>query len=285
MITSSSKIPGIEVTLDGRNGLESPVSSIATEQQWQEIQRIALHGQMAASAAHEICNLLTIVLLNAGLLKERHQNDEDELKCILPMLHAASLISNVCGQMRNAARISPVAVAKVVNLTESIQAALPLLTHIVPRKLTLDVIQQGSLPVYADPGHLDQILINLVLNARDATNEDTGMIQIRVGRDAQAPGDWRYIEIKDNGTGMPQHVKDSLFKTCITTKPRGRGTGLGLMTVGWLVSGMGGKITISSAPDHGTTVRILLPKPDNSNRNSNSHGEDAWAIPPTPVQE
>lgn len=206
-------------------------------------------------------NLLTIVLFNAGLLKECFQDNAEANSHIVPLLHAATHIARLCGQMRNLTRISPDTAAQAVDLKELFQDTPHLFARLIPQKLTLEVAGPEPLSVFADPCHLEQILLNLVLNASDATDDHTGVIRIRLGREHERRDSWRYLEVEDNGPGIPAHIRETLFKSCITTKPRGKGTGLGLMTVGWLVKNMQGKISLSNAPVRGTVVHIALPPP------------------------
>lgn len=241
------------------SGLGAPFVELISKHQWLEIQQRALHGQLAASAAHEMGNLLTIVLFNAGLLKEHFTGNPEANRHLTPLLHSATSLARLCGQMRNVSRLAPETAARIVDLKEVFKDTPQLFNRLIPQKITLVLEEPDPLPVLADPGHLEQIMLNLVLNASDATDEHTGLIQIRLGCDRE--DGWRYWEIEDNGPGIPAHIRETLFRSCITTKPRGKGTGLGLMTVGWLVTNMKGRITLRCAPEQGTVIRISLPDP------------------------
>jgi signal transduction histidine kinase len=216
-----------------------------------------MQGELAATAVHEISNLLTIVLFNAGLLRERHKENPQEARYIEPILHAATLVATLCGQLRNLAHPGE-ARTKTVDLVEAAQGTFRLLEQIMTRELVFEAPGDGPVHVAADPAHIDQMLINLVLNARDATSDETDRITVRVGR---SPGTGSYIEVADRGTGMTAEVKRQLFRTFFTTKPAGRGTGLGLVTVQRLMHGMGGSIEIKSHAGKGTCVRLAFPAP------------------------
>lgn len=229
------------------------------EEQLRQAQQIAAMGRLAAIAVHEISNLLMIVQLNAGLLRNRHQQDPDDLKYIDPILQAAGTVTTMCGQLRDLSRPEKPAPA-AIDLVEAVKASFQLLEQIATRYLELKVAAASPLPVFADPAVIDQILINLVLNARDATGEE-GEIKVEVGCDpAFRPGtDTRYLEVRDNGTGIAPEDRARLFEMFYTTKPAGQGSGLGLTTVRNLVRDMGGEIKLSSEPGQGTAIRVMLP--------------------------
>lgn len=236
-----------------------PEAAAQAEEQLRHVQRLAMQGELAASAVHEISNLLTIVLLNAGLLRERHQDEPGELQYVDPLLHSATLISKLCGQLRNLARSAATA-ARVIDLVETAEGTFRLLEQIMPRKLVFVApAAPGPVFTHADPAHIDQILFNLALNARDATSDEGGRIIIRVTPGAAGRGGC--IEVEDNGTGMTAEVKQRLFTPFFTTKPPGQGTGLGLVTVQRLMDGMGGRLTLRSRPDRGTRIRLRFPPP------------------------
>lgn len=229
----------------------------AIENHLRHVQRLVMQGELAATAVHEISNLLTIVLFNAGLLRERHKADDPDSRHIEPLLHAANLIATLCNQLRNLSRPTEPE-RRILDLAETARSTCRLLEQIMARELTFAAPPDGPVLVSADPAHIDQMLVNLVLNARDATEEDDGRIAVRVGR---APRGGSYIEIADNGSGMTPVVRRQLFRTFFTTKPAGQGTGLGLVTVQRLIQGIGGTIAFASRPGHGTRARLNFPAP------------------------
>lgn len=232
------------------------------EEQLRHVQRLVLQGELAATAVHEISNLLTIVMFNAGLLRLEHQHAPDTLKRVDPILHATNVISSLCSQLRNLSRPTP-AQLRVVDLVEITRRTFTLLDQIMLRELVLETEGDGPVLITADPAHIDQILVNLVLNARDATTDNTGRIVVRVGHRpaAHRAERRRYLEVSDNGAGMTPQVRRRIFQAFFTTKALGRGTGLGLVTVRRLVQGMGGTIRLTSQPGQGTCVRLLFPPP------------------------
>ncbi|HVT74622.1 MAG TPA: HAMP domain-containing sensor histidine kinase [Lacunisphaera sp.] len=232
-------------------------SAAAIENHLRHVQRLVMQGELAATAVHEISNLLTIVLFNGGLLRERHKDDDPDARHIEPLLHAANLIAALCNQLRNLSRPTEPE-RRTLDLAEAAQNTFRLLEQIMARTLTFAAPPDGPVLVSADPAHIDQMLVNLVLNARDATDEERGRIAIRVGRE---PRGGSYIEIADNGSGMTPEVKRQLFRTFFSTKPAGQGTGLGLVTVQRLMHGIGGTIELASRPGKGTRARLIFPAP------------------------
>jgi signal transduction histidine kinase len=224
------------------------------------LQRLAIQGELAATAVHEISNLQTIVLFNAGLLREKHRNDPAIVNYIDPLLHAATRIATMCSQLRNLAR--PVeARTQVIDLGEISSGAYRLLERIIGRKLTFVRRQDDPILIVADPVQIEQMLINLVLNSRDATQADGGEIVVRVGTGSTQRRGRPWLEVEDNGTGMGAKVKARLFTKFFTTKEPGRGTGLGLVTVRRLLEAMGGRIQLHSRLGQGTRIRLLFPAP------------------------
>lgn len=219
------------------------------------MQRLAMQGELAATAVHEISNLQTIVLLNAGLLRDAQQHNPAVTRYVDPLLHAAGLIATLCSQLRTLAHPGE-GQPQLIDLRETARTTHQLLAQIIGRELVLEAEAGEPLPVWADPGHLDQMLINLVLNARDATPAEGGRITIRVG----ALGRGRsFLEVADNGTGMTPVVRANLFRKFFTTKGSGQGTGLGLATVRSLLRSMGGRIEVRSRVGRGTRLRLVFP--------------------------
>lgn len=255
------------------------LSGVALEEQLRHVQRLVMQGELAATAVHEISNLLTIVMFNAGLLRLRHTGDAAVLKYVEPILHATDVIGSLCTQLRNLSRPTP-AQLRVVDLGEIARRTFTLLDQIMQRELVLETDTGRPVLICADPAHLDQIIVNLVLNARDATENTDGRIVIRLGH--LAAGGAPYLEVRDNGTGMTPLVKRQIFKAFFTTKPVGRGTGLGLVTVRRLMQGMGGTIKLTSKPGQGTSIRLQFPPPppDDVAQYQSFHAEAALAGPP-----
>ncbi|AOS45906.1 Wide host range VirA protein [Lacunisphaera limnophila] len=232
-----------------------PAAGTRLDAQLRGIQRLVMQGELAATAVHEISNLQTIVLFNAGLLKEEHKGDAAVARHVEPLLHAAGLVAALCNQLRNLAR-PPEAHPQWLELNAVARRTHTLLQRIIPRDLLFEPDPGVTGSVIADPGQVEQMLINLVLNARDATPAEGGRIIVRVGA---TRGRRPFLEVEDNGTGMTPAVKARLFQKFFTTKAPGHGTGLGLVTVHRLLEGMGGRIEVRSRAGRGTRIRLVYP--------------------------
>lgn len=220
------------------------------------LHRLVMQGELAATAVHEISNLQTMVLLNAGLLREAQKDNPGVTRYVDPLLHAAGLVANLCSQLRSLAH--PLAAqACRIDLRATARNTFQLLEQVVARELRFEAGGDDALPIRADPGQLDQMLINLVLNARDATAEEGGRIIVRVGRRARG---WCFLEVEDNGAGMTPAVRARVGRKFFTTKEPGRGTGLGLATVNHLLTRMGGRLGIHSRAGRGTRMRLEFPR-------------------------
>ncbi len=233
-----------------------PARETVLDVRLRHLQRLVVQGELAATAVHEISNLQTIVLFNAGLLREQYRTDPGVMKYTEPLLHAATVITTLCNQLRNLAHPAE-APPELLDLNEAAQGACRLLERIIGREL--DYVPAGApVTVLAAPGQIEQMLINLVLNARDATTEAGGAITVRVsvGRGTRRRP---WLEVEDNGTGMPPAVLKRLFRKFFTTKEPGRGTGLGLVTVQRLMHDLGGSVVVRSRVGRGTRFRLLFP--------------------------
>ncbi len=158
---------------------------------------------------------------------------------------------------------------RVVDLNEMLPGFSKLLARLVEESVHLDVVLGRQLPpIRIDPSQLEQVVLNLVVNARDAMPQG-GTIAVRTGQttvDDQSarhrkidPGRYVTLAVSDTGTGMPPSVQAQIFEPFFTTKPRGQGTGLGLATVYGIVSAAGGTLDVHSAEGEGTTFTLYFP--------------------------
>ncbi len=230
-------------------------------------QRIDALGRLASGIAHDINNLLTSIAGNAALLERRMDEDAAPLvgDITLAVDDAAHLTANLLGfSRRDAGTPGPLALG--AHVTRTAQLLRRLLGDSVELALR---IRSEQTAVLVDPGQVDQILLNLVINARDAMPRG-GTITIEVD-DAEVcrppAGGWSNarsgrhvcISVADQGSGIAAAAMDHLFEPFFTTKPRGAGTGLGLFTVRGLVDQYGGFVEVASVPERGTTFRVYLP--------------------------
>ncbi|HEY0985576.1 MAG TPA: ATP-binding protein [Kofleriaceae bacterium] len=245
----------------GDGGETVIVLSDITEERAQEAKaahqdRLALIGQLAGGIAHDFNNLLFIILNYAGMLEEAVATPEakDDVRTISQAATSATeLVRQLLAFSRREA-LKP----KVIDVAHLVSAMHKLLQRTVGPSIELAIDNAARAPyVLIDPSQLEQILMNLVVNAREAIT-GRGRIVVRIGGTEQAAT----IEVIDNGSGMPPEVVARVFEPYFTTKELGKGTGLGLATVHGIVQHVGGEITVASEVGRGTTFRISLPKTD-----------------------
>ncbi|MEU7906182.1 ATP-binding protein [Actinoplanes sp. NPDC049118] len=227
--------------------------------------RLESLGQLAGGVAHDFNNLLAIILSCAEFIAEEPgELMADDLARIRDAARRGQALTT---QLLMFAKREP-AQAENVDLNSAVTGANDLLGRTIGGNITLRCqTYDGALPVRVDRGRLDQILLNLVINARDAMpgggviDVDTDLVELATGIVVMPLPAGRYAQltVSDNGTGMSAEVRDRLFEPFFTTKPSEKGTGLGLATVYGIVIDAEGTITVDSTPGVGTTFRILLP--------------------------
>lgn len=242
----------------------------APEEQLIRWQRIEAIGQMASGVVHDFANYMTAVLGQVEylrrLLKGPSGLREETLARGLDDIHAAAqqafkLTRKVLGFAR-----STESAAFSVDLGTVVEDALRLTARSCEAEIRIHSDIEDELTVQGDRTELLQVLINLLLNARDAM---PGGGDLRVSArttegeagDLSGPLKQVLLEVSDNGVGMDEQVRSRVFEPLFTTKPAGMGTGLGLSTVARIVEKHRGTIDVQSAPGQGTTFRIRLPKP------------------------
>jgi signal transduction histidine kinase len=218
--------------------------------------RLALIGQLAGGIAHDFNNLLFIILNYAGMLEESVASPEarDDVQMIS---QAATSATDLVRQLLAFSRREAVK-PKVIDVGRLIGNMKKLLQRTVGPEI--DLVVDGSTAgrhVLIDPSQLEQIVMNLVVNARDAITGH-GRIVVRVGAATRCAT----IEVIDSGSGMTPEIAARVFEPYFTTKALGKGTGLGLATVHGIVQHAGGEITVASELGRGTTFRIALPETD-----------------------
>ena len=233
------------------------------EQQLLQSQKMEAVGRLAGGVAHEFNNVLTAIIGYAHLGEEQLGTGFREI------LDAAGNATRLTRQLLAVSR-QHVTEPKVLNLNDLILSTDGMLRRVVGEDIEL-VTLPGSEPGFmkADPGQINQVLINLAVNSRDSM-PDGGKLTIRssnvtVGsRETRLhpgvrPGEYVLLVVSDTGLGMTDEVKARAFEPFFTTKPEGAGTGLGMSTCYAIVEQSGGHITLDSEPGRGTAVRIYLP--------------------------
>ena len=237
----------------------------------QQTQKLESLGILAGGVAHDFNNLLTGILGNAGLAREFLPRDSELHEFLRPIEKSAEHAAELCQQMLVYAGKGTITRGPV-DLNQLINESLDLLKLAASRKAKLTFDLAEKLPVLeGDAGRLRQILLNLVQNASEALPTQGGTISIRTGRQDEVyqpePGsvlsgqppqsETIWLEIRDDGGGMPPETLARIFEPFFTTKFTGRG--LGLSAVHGIVRDHGGCLAVSSATGRGTSFRILLP--------------------------
>ena len=240
------------------------------EEQLRHAQKMEAIGQLAGGVAHDFNNILTAVLGYAELLADQIGPDKPIGKDLEEIVSAAQRAATLTRQLLAFGRkqaLRPVS----LSLNENVNNLLPMLRRLITENIAIRVDLDHALPpVMADPIHLDQILMNLVVNARDAMPKGGTMtIGTRHARSDDYPsgGDLDpvglghvVLTVTDTGVGMTRDVMSRIFEPFFTTKERGRGTGLGLAAVFGIVRQLKGAVNVTSEPGHGTAFTILLPR-------------------------
>jgi two-component system cell cycle sensor histidine kinase/response regulator CckA len=228
------------------------------EAQLRQAQKMEIIGRMAGGVAHDFNNLLTVIAGYARFLEPELTTNEGAQKDLGEILKAVDRATSLTRQLlaftRKRARELTIFDVNTL-ITDLASMSRRLLGEHVKLITTLD---PAAPPIHADRGLVEQALLNLVINARDAMPQG-GELRIRTRAVTDAAGTWSSIAVADTGTGMSPEVQAQIFEPFFTTKPEGKGTGLGLATVLAIVSDFGGRISVESAPGKGTVFTIVLP--------------------------
>ncbi len=244
---------------------ESEARMRALTEQLQHAQKMDALGRLAGGVAHDFNNILTVVESYAAMLEDALDVSDERRGDASEIRRASERATKLTRQLLTLSRQSVVA-PRPVDVDELVTGFIPTLRRLLGNGIKLDV-QLGKTPtVVIDPGQLEQVLMNLAVNARDAM-DGTGRVVIEtsmmdVAADAAQdvkPGRFVKISITDDGPGIPKDLQKRVFDPFFTTKEAGKGTGLGLAIVHGIVSQAGGAIELYSEPGHGTTFRVRLP--------------------------
>ena len=237
--------------------------------QLRDSQKLEAVGQLAAGVAHDFNNLLTIIRGNCDILDELAENDP-ELKEIGDEIGAASNRAADLTRQLLAFSRKQTMVPRILDLNSVVDDAMKMLRRLLGGDIEIRADLAGDeLPVFADAGMLDQILVNLAVNARDAMPDgghvsfSTAICRIAeidstLHPDARA-GDYVVLKVGDGGSGIPSNELKRIFEPFFTTKEVGKGTGLGLATVHGIVKQHRGWIDVESAVGAGSTFSVFLP--------------------------
>jgi PAS domain S-box-containing protein len=240
--------------------VEDVAQRMALEDQLRQAQKMEAVGQLAGGVAHDFNNLLTVINGYAQLLLARTQGDELIEQDLQPILYAAQRAAVLTQRLLAFSR-RQLLVPRVIDLNAVIRDLQPMLRRLLPENLEIAVLlAPDAIRVKADPAQVEQVILNLAVNSRDAM-PDGGALRIRVSALERGvpPQRWAVLEVSDTGTGMDDATRERIFEPFFTTKEVGKGTGLGLAMVYGVVRQSGGQIEVESAPGAGATFRIYLP--------------------------
>jgi signal transduction histidine kinase len=241
-------------------------SLVRVETQLRQSQKMEAMGGLVGGVAHDVNNLMSVVLTYSSILAEGLPVG-DPTRCDLEEIHAAGVRATDLTKQLLAFSRSQAPKPRVVNLCEAVGAMDRMLRSLIGEDVQLTVSSAGEVaPIAVDPCQLEQVIMNLAINARDAmpgggklTIEATNVTLGTEHAWAQ-PGEYVCLAVGDTGIGMNAETQRRIFEPFYTTKAQGKGTGLGLAVVSGVVKQSRGHIRVSSEPGVGTTFRIYFPR-------------------------
>jgi PAS domain S-box-containing protein len=236
------------------------------EAQLQHSQRLEAVGRLAGGIAHDFNNLLTAISGYTDLLGDKLEDDARAHADVAEIRRAVERAARLTRQLLAFSRRQVVR-PRAADLGSIISELQQMLRRLITEEIPLHTRVAGEAWVYADPGQIEQVVVNLVVNARDASPRSGIRIEVDL---IDVPGDdpatgvdaGSYVRliVADDGTGIEADALPHIFEPFFTTKEVGQGTGLGLATVYGIVKDAGGEILVDSSPDAGTTMRVYLPR-------------------------
>jgi len=243
------------------------------EERNRQAQKMEAVGQLAGGLAHDFNNLLGVILGYCEVLQD--QSLTDSTRSMISEIHNAGMSAKNLTQRLLAFSRRQALVPVVLNLNEIVNRTEKMLSRMIGDDVELICVLAADVGmIKADPGQLEQVLMNLVINARDAMPEGGKIVVATSNADIDemyasqhpsfAPGKYVMLSVSDTGTGMENETQSHIFEPFFSTKPAGQGTGLGLSTVFGIVRQSGGAIAVHSEPGEGATFRTYFPRCDES---------------------
>lgn len=240
------------------------------QEQFIQAQKMEIIGRLAGGVAHDFNNVLCAVIAYAGFVKRRLEPGSPADADIDQVLHAAERAAGLTRQLLAFSR-RQVLHPRVTDLNELFRGTSTMLRRLLGENTGLVLVTPpGAVPTSGDPGQLEQVLLNLVVNARDASPSGGSIVvetaNVTVDEELAArfpgavPGPHAAFSVADHGVGMTEEVKRHLFEPFFTTKGMGKGTGLGLAVVYGVITQHRGFIDVDSRPGEGSTFRVYLPR-------------------------
>jgi two-component system cell cycle sensor histidine kinase/response regulator CckA len=243
---------------------------VRLEDQLRQAQKMEAVGRLAGGIAHDFNNLLTAIRGNAELMSHRVKKDPAMAAEVDEILHAADRAASLTRQLLAFSRKQVLQPIKL-DINEIVGAVSRMARRLIGTDVQLQLDQAATVAkILADPAQIEQVLLNLIVNARDAM-PNGGRIQVRtanvrldagdpdITQTGLVPGPYVLLTVSDDGIGMDQATQARIFEPFFTTKETGRGTGLGLATVYGIVRQTGGAIAVTSERGRGANFRVYLP--------------------------
>lgn len=263
------RVVGNIMDISDRKQMEEEKSSL--EGQLRQAQKVEAIGQLAGGVAHDFNNALTVIMSNADMVLMDIDSNHPFYRELEQIKKAAQKAANLTRQLLAFSR-KQILRPEILDLNEIVRGLKNMLGRLIHENIELNMMDLAPdlSPIEADPGQLEQVIINLAVNARDAM-PDGGKLSIETKNveldeyyasrhAAVKPGLYVMMAVRDTGAGMTKEVQERIFEPFFTTKAEGKGTGLGLSTVYGIVKQSSGNIYVYSEPGMGTTFKIYLPR-------------------------
>jgi PAS domain S-box-containing protein len=235
------------------------------EEEFRQAQKMEAFGRLAAGVAHDFNNLLTVIIGNVGMLNLAGSLDGEQLEALKEITGSAERAANLTRQLLMFSRRKAIQ-PKVLQVNEVVENMGKMLHRLIGEDILLTThFTEDNTRALVDPGMLEQVLMNLAVNSRDAMPKggeltiETATLEVIHPTGRQRPGCFVRLSVKDTGTGITAKNMEHIFEPFFTTKEVGKGTGLGLATVFGIVAQHKGWIDVESQVGSGTTFHIHLP--------------------------
>ena len=262
----------IWIMLDITERIKAEQERIILEQQFQQSQKLESLGVLAGGIAHDFNNILTIILGHCYIVKENFDSGTSDKEHVLQIEAAGNRAAELCRQMLAYSGQSP-QVQTSINLWMLVEDVVKMLSSAIKKNISIELLKHDVLQLTGDSAQIQQIVMNLIINAAEAIGDKNGTIQVVLEKIIIQPGQsdtdfmgaiiparaYACLEVSDNGCGIDEETKKRIFEPFFTTKFTGRG--LGMSAVLGIVKSHGGALQLSSTLGVGSIFKVLFPLP------------------------